>query len=456
MARDLHGSGLFSTRRIFGALPLLLVALATAGCGGGGGPSAASIVSESAAATAAVKSFHVVLTVDNVPAAKTGMSLTYLDGDLAVPEGPAGEGLRDLQRRPAELRADRHRRRHFLKNPFTGAWTSVSVGTNPVAFFDPAKGVLSVIKSAVDVAKDGSEKLGGTDTYRLKAKVRADAVTPLLGNKASPRLLPVRDLGRQAGQAAAAAPPERPARPRRAGGRRPDGRALRVRRAGPGQAAGDVVARCSPLEASRGTTAGRPRSRRIDLDVGSGELVALLGPNGAGKSTLLSILAGALPPSAGSVATELPPTAIGWSPQRPAQYGHLSARENLVVFARLAQLADPQAAAEKMLAAYALPDDARRARAALGRQPAAAQSRDRLPRRSAAAAARRADRVARPGQRPRVLAAPGRGPRARCRRRRLDPPPRRDRARRPGARARGREDRLRRPARAATGSWSLP
>jgi ABC-type multidrug transport system ATPase subunit len=100
----------------------------------------------------------------------------------------------------------------------------------------------------------------------------------------------------------------------------------------------------------------------MDLDVDSGRLVALLGPNGAGKSTLLSILAGALPPSAGSVVTELAPAAIGWSPQRPAQYGHLTARENLVVFARLAQLDDPLAAAERMLDAYELPDDRRRAR----------------------------------------------------------------------------------------------
>jgi len=96
-----------------------------------------------------------------------------------------------------------------------------------------------------------------------------------------------------------------------------------------------------------------------DLDVHVGEVVVLLGPNGAGKSTLLAVLAGALPATAGTVSTALSPVAIGWSPQRPAQYRRLSARENLVLFARLQQLDDPIGTAEAMLAEFELPPDGR-------------------------------------------------------------------------------------------------
>ena len=96
-----------------------------------------------------------------------------------------------------------------------------------------------------------------------------------------------------------------------------------------------------------------------DLDLRAGETVVLLGPNGAGKSTLLALLAGALPATAGEVATDLPAAAIGWAPQRPAQYRRLSARENLGLFARLLKLTDPVGAAEEMLAEFELPPDGR-------------------------------------------------------------------------------------------------
>jgi len=115
-----------------------------------------------------------------------------------------------------------------------------------------------------------------------------------------------------------------------------------------------------PLLAARGAarTFGQTHAlERIELEVWDGEALALVGPNGAGKSTLLSLLAGALEPSAGRVERRNG-VRVGWAPQRPAQYGRLSARENLELFARLEGEHDPRAAAERLLAEFELPREA--------------------------------------------------------------------------------------------------
>jgi len=99
--------------------------------------------------------------------------------------------------------------------------------------------------------------------------------------------------------------------------------------------------------------------RDCTLTIPERAIVGLAGPNGAGKSTLLSILAGALAPSEGRVETAQPAPRIGWVPQRPAQYGRLSARENLELFGRLEGVQDHRGTAERMLELVDLPRDRR-------------------------------------------------------------------------------------------------
>ena len=105
----------------------------------------------------------------------------------------------------------------------------------------------------------------------------------------------------------------------------------------------------TPLLAARG--AGRRFGQTsalepVELEIWDGDALALVGPNGAGKSTLLALLAGALEASSGKVERRKG-ARVGWAPQRPAQYGRLSARENLEH--------DPRAAAELLLEAFELP-----------------------------------------------------------------------------------------------------
>jgi heme exporter protein A len=92
-----------------------------------------------------------------------------------------------------------------------------------------------------------------------------------------------------------------------------------------------------------------PALREIQLQVEPGSTVALLGRNGAGKTTLLRIIAGLSKSSQGAVRINGADVRQATNRRRIGVLGHgislydeLSATENLVLFARLYGLPDPE------------------------------------------------------------------------------------------------------------------
>ncbi len=107
----------------------------------------------------------------------------------------------------------------------------------------------------------------------------------------------------------------------------------------------------------------RPVLRGVSFSLGQGRTLALLGPNGAGKSTLLRILATLSRPTGGRVivmghdlAREANAArwAIGYLGHQTGLYGELTARENLLFFARMYGLRDGAKRADALLARVGL------------------------------------------------------------------------------------------------------
>ena len=86
---------------------------------------------------------------------------------------------------------------------------------------------------------------------------------------------------------------------------------------------------------------------RVSFDLRPGEIVGYLGPNGSGKSTTVNLVVGLLEPSAGSVSLygrRLSDDAVGYKrrigyvPEEPFLYTHLTASEYLTLVGRLRQI----------------------------------------------------------------------------------------------------------------------
>jgi ABC-2 type transport system ATP-binding protein len=89
---------------------------------------------------------------------------------------------------------------------------------------------------------------------------------------------------------------------------------------------------------------------RVSFRVNRGEIVGYLGPNGSGKSTTVNIVVGLLEPSSGSIALDGRRLSddpigykqrIGYVPEEPYLYTHLTAAEYLALVGGLRRLPQP-------------------------------------------------------------------------------------------------------------------
>ena len=117
---------------------------------------------------------------------------------------------------------------------------------------------------------------------------------------------------------------------------------------------------------------GSPPVRALDgisFRLESGRTLAVFGPNEAGKTTLLKVLAGLIRPQAGHAHVQGGRRAIGWIGHQSHLYSHLTVRENLLFWASLYGVPEPQrgARADDLMQRLGLGDRATQPVAALSR-----------------------------------------------------------------------------------------
>jgi ABC-2 type transport system ATP-binding protein len=85
----------------------------------------------------------------------------------------------------------------------------------------------------------------------------------------------------------------------------------------------------------------------VSFQIARGEVLGYLGPNGSGKSTTIKMILGLVEPTSGSMALDGRPISedpiafkqrVGYVPEEPHLYAHLTAREYLRLVGRLRQI----------------------------------------------------------------------------------------------------------------------
>ena len=107
--------------------------------------------------------------------------------------------------------------------------------------------------------------------------------------------------------------------------------------------------------------------QNVSFDLHRGEIVGYLGPNGSGKSTTVNLVVGLLAPSAGSISLDgislsADPVEykrrIGYVPEEPYLYAHLTAAEYLTLVGRLRSIGEAplEARVSRLLQLFQLHD----------------------------------------------------------------------------------------------------
>jgi hypothetical protein len=153
------------------------------GCGGGS--SVDEIIRASIEKTSVVRSFHFTLDVQNQPPSTSGLQLAAAEGNVSVPDRLRADVSGTFSGVALTSQLVVVGGTTVIKDPLTSAWRKVNVNTSPIPFFDPANGVLAVMRDARELEQAGSEEVGDVSTHRLRGSVTVAQITPLLGNPPS-------------------------------------------------------------------------------------------------------------------------------------------------------------------------------------------------------------------------------------------------------------------------------
>ncbi len=175
-----------------GAALLILLTFFTAACGEAEPtatptpsptppPTAEDILADSGESMAALDSFNFRLSHENggTPLA-IGLVVSDVEGDVVKPDGLRVSLGATFSGFYVEMQLVALEGVTYMTDPVTQAWEIQDAGVNPLAFFDPATGIDSIMSDLAEPSLQGQETLEGVTTHHISGKLPSDSLVPLL------------------------------------------------------------------------------------------------------------------------------------------------------------------------------------------------------------------------------------------------------------------------------------
>lgn len=169
----------FLVRRTRACLLVLALALLAGACGQTAQLPPDQIMNKTIPAMQAANSFHFTLDTSKIQKPMPGLFLTKAEGDVVKPDKLAGSVSALYSGVPINVKVVVDGTSQYMTDPASARWGAMPAYFDVAQFFNPSKGISDILSNVKGLANDGTENVGGVDTYRLKATVPTSALKSL-------------------------------------------------------------------------------------------------------------------------------------------------------------------------------------------------------------------------------------------------------------------------------------
>jgi lipoprotein LprG len=156
----------------------LLLVLAS-GCGEAERLPPEQIIEKAVPAIQAANSFHFILDTGKPEKPPAGLFISRAEGDVVKPDKLTGDLSALFSGLPINVKVVVDGKSQYMTDPASGKWGAMPPAFNVAQLFDPGKGISDIIAGVKNLEGEGTENMGGVNTYRLKGTVPTSALKSL-------------------------------------------------------------------------------------------------------------------------------------------------------------------------------------------------------------------------------------------------------------------------------------